>query len=141
MKQVVAALILRKGNILICQRTQHQSMPLKWEFPGGKIEPDEQPKEALCRELEEELGIAAKVDAKVATIRHNYGNGTAIELHFYLVKEYEGEIQNRIFRDVRWVTRQELPEYDFLEADVVLINDLASGRLSLPKAPARHKSR
>lgn len=139
MKQVVAALIVRNGKILICQRTRHQPMPLKWEFPGGKIEPEEQPKEALYRELEEELGILATVGAKVATVQHHYPSGNAVELHFYLVQEYEGEIQNRIFRDVRWVTCQEMPEYDFLEADITLIKDLAAGKLSLPMAPARHK--
>lgn len=131
MKQVVAAMIVRNGKILICQRTRHQTMPLKWEFPGGKIEPDELPKDALCRELEEELGILAKVGAKVATIRHDYGNGTSVELHFYAVEEYAGEIQNRIFKDVRWVERGEMPNYDFLEADVALVRDLAAGRVSL----------
>ena len=59
MKQVVAAIIVRDEQILICQRTRHQPMPLKWEFPGGKVEPDEQPADALRRELDEELGIDA----------------------------------------------------------------------------------
>jgi 8-oxo-dGTP diphosphatase len=131
MKQVVAALILHGGKVLICQRTRHQSMPLKWEFPGGKVERDEQLKDALHRELEEELGILAKIGAKVATIRHQYATGTVVELHFYRVEEYAGEIQNRIFRDVRWVTRQELPDFDFLEADITLIKDLAAGKISL----------
>ena len=106
-------------------------MPLKWEFPGGKVELDESPKDALFRELEEELGIRAKIGAKVATIRHNYGNGTSVELQFYKVDEYAGELQNRIFRDVRWVSPKELPTFDFLEADVVFINKLARGRLKL----------
>lgn len=140
MKQVVAALILRGDKVLICQRSRHQPMPLKWEFPGGKIEPEERPKDALRRELEEELGIRARIGAKVATVRHGYANGNAVELHFYLVDEYEGEIENRIFRDVRWVTLKEMPEYDFLEADVALIKDLANGKLSLPKATGQRKS-
>ena len=57
MKTVAAALIVRDNKILICQRTRHQTMPLKWEFPGGKIEPGEKPEQALVRELEEELGL------------------------------------------------------------------------------------
>ncbi|MCU1256222.1 MAG: hydrolase, partial [Candidatus Angelobacter sp.] len=55
MKQVVAALVVRDGKILICQRTEDQAMPLKWEFPGGKVERDEDLRDALHRELEEEL--------------------------------------------------------------------------------------
>src|SRR5215469_3565416 len=112
MKQVVAALIVRGDKILICQRTPHQSMPLKWEFPGGKIEPEESPTDALRRELDEELGIQAKIGPKVSTIRHHYTNGTAVELHFYVVREYGDEIQNRIFHDVRWVTCEGMLTYD-----------------------------
>ncbi len=127
MKQVVAALMVRNDNeILICQRTKHQPLPLKWEFPGGKIEPSEGPEQALYRELEEELGIHATIGKKVTTIHHNYGKGNAVELHFYLVEQFEGEIVNRIFNDVRWVQRTELPNFDFLEADVGLVKDLAS---------------
>ena len=128
-KQVVAALLLREGKLLICQRTRHQPMPLKWEFPGGKIEPGEQPREALRRELEEELAIRAQIGDEVVRVRHNYKNGGAVELQFFRVEEYEGEIENLVFRDVRWVERAELPQYDFLEADLTLVRDLAAGKL------------
>ena len=131
MKQVVAALIIRDNKILVCQRTRHQTLPLKWEFPGGKIEPDESPEAALRRELEEELGIEAEIGRKVAVIEHRYDNGAAVTLQFFLVERFSGEIQNRIFRDVRWVSREEMPTFDFLEADVVLVRDIAAGRLSL----------
>jgi len=129
MKQVVAALIVREDEILICQRTEHQPLPLKWEFPGGKIEPGEQPAEALARELEEELGIRATIGTKVASLQHSYANGNAVELHFFLVRECEGKIENRIFRDVRWVPLTSLPDYDFLEADLGLVRDIAAGLL------------
>jgi 8-oxo-dGTP diphosphatase len=128
MKQVAAGLIVRESKLLICQRTKHQPMPLKWEFPGGKIEHGEQPTDALRRELEEELGIDAKVGDEVARIKHTYRNGGTIELRFFLVREYAGEVENRIFKDVRWVERVELPAYDFLEADLGLVKDIASGR-------------
>ena len=131
MKQVVAALIVRENKILVCQRTRHQPMPLKWEFPGGKIEPGETAQEALYRELEEELGIRARVGAKIETIRHCYKSGASVELHFFLVEEFSGEIQNRIFRDVRWAEKKDLPGYDFLEADVELVKEIAAGKLSL----------
>jgi 8-oxo-dGTP diphosphatase len=128
-KQVVAALIVRDSRILICQRTEDQAMPLKWEFPGGKVEPDEDLKDALHRELDEELGIDAVIGRKVAAIQHTYASGAALELYFYRVDQFKREIQNRIFHDVRWVDRKELPTYDFLEADVRLVRDLSAGRL------------
>ena len=129
MKHVVAALILKDGKVLVCQRTRHQSMPLKWEFPGGKIEDGEQPRDALRRELEEELGIDARIGEEVARIRHDYKNGGAVELRFYVVNEFTGELENRIFKDVRWAKGSELPKYDFLEADRELVKDLATGKI------------
>ena len=128
-KQVVAALIIRGNTILICQRAEGQAMPFKWEFPGGKVEPDEDLKDALHRELEEELGIDAVIGPKVAAIQHTYAGGNGIELHFYRVDHFEHEIQNRIFRDVRWIDRKELTTYDFLEADTGLVKDLSLGKL------------
>jgi len=129
MKRVVAALIMKDGKVLVCQRTRHQTMPLKWEFPGGKIEEGEQPRDALRRELDEELGIDARIGEEVARIHHQYKSGSSVELRFYVVDQYKGEIENRIFRDVRWSTRSELPSYDFLEADLSLVQDLATGKI------------
>lgn len=129
MKQVVAAFIVQNGKVLVCQRTKHQPMALKWEFPGGKIEEGEQPRDALRRELEEELGIQAVIGDEMVRIRHMYKNGGAIELRFFMVEAFQGEIENRIFSDVRWVGRQDLPEYDFLEADAGLVKDIAAGKI------------
>ena len=129
MKRVVAALILRDDKVLVCQRTRHQTMPLKWEFPGGKIESGEQPRDALRRELDEELGIDATIGEEVARIRHDYKNGAAVELRFYAVREYRGEIENRIFKDMRWARPSELPALDFLEADLGLVRNLAEGKI------------
>ena len=129
MKQVVAALIVRDGKVLICQRAQDQPMALKWEFPGGKIEPGEQEAAALRRELEEELGISATIGEKVTSIQHHYRKGGAVELHFYRVQEYEGEMENKIFAQIRWVDRRSLPDFDFLEADRDLVRQLANGQL------------
>ena len=128
-KRVAAAFILQLGKILICQRTRHQPFPLKWEFPGGKIEAGETPRNALRRELEEELGIDAKIGDEVSRIRHTYARGGTVELRFFLVEEFAGEIENRIFKDVRWVARKELPNFDFLEADAGLVEDIARGEI------------
>jgi 8-oxo-dGTP diphosphatase len=129
MKRVVAALIFKDGRVLVCQRTRHQTMPLKWEFPGGKIEEGEQPRAALHRELDEELGIDAKIGEEVSRIVHEYPGGGSVELRFFVVREYHGKIENRIFRDVQWSLRSELPSYDFLEADLKLVRDLADGKI------------
>jgi len=129
MKRVVAALIVKNGKLLVCQRTRHQTMPLKWEFPGGKIEEGEQPRYALRRELEEELGILATVGDEVKRIQHEYPNGGMVELRFFVVRDYQREIENRIFRDIQWAEPKELPKYDFLEADLTLVQDLVAGKL------------
>ena len=133
MRFVVAALILRAREsgteVLICQRKPDQPMSLKWEFPGGKIEPGEGPEAALARELDEELGISAVISERVARVRHKYRNGGAVDLQFFAVREFGGEIENRIFNDVRWASMESLPEYDFLAADLGLIQDLSEGKL------------
>lgn len=137
LRLVVAALMLRKPlsgttealEVLICQRKPNEPMSLKWEFPGGKIEPGETAEEALARELNEELGIDATIGRRVAQVRHKYRNGGAIDLQFFIVNEYRGTPENRIFNDIRWSPLVSLPEYDFLAADIGLVRDLANGRL------------
>ena len=129
MTRVVAGLLLRGSEILICQRTRHQNMPLKWEFPGGKIETGEQPRDALRRELQEELGIDAEIGDEVVRITHTYESGISVELRFFVVSSFAGELENRIFNDIRWVHRSALPSFDFLEADEPVVRDLAAGKL------------
>jgi 8-oxo-dGTP diphosphatase len=137
LRLVVAALMLRKAQqgaegemeILICQRKPNEPMSLKWEFPGGKIEPGETAEQALVRELNEELGIDALIGRRVAQVRHNYRNGGAIDLQFFVVSEFQGDLENRIFNEIRWSSLVALPKYDFLAADLGLVRDLADGRL------------
>ena len=133
LRLVVAALILREATdgieVLVCQRKPDQPMSLKWEFPGGKIEPGERAEDALARELDEELGISAMIGRRVARVRHKYRNGGAIDLQFFVVREFSGALENRIFNDIQWANLRSLPGYDFLAADLGLIRDLSEGKL------------
>ena len=137
LRLVVVALILRQAStengggteVLVCQHRPDQPMSLKWEFPGGKIEPGETPEQALSRELDEELGIAAVIGPRVAQLRHRYRNGGAVDLQFFTVRDYAGELNNRIFNEIRWSSLAALPTYDFLAADFGLIRDLSEGKL------------
>jgi 8-oxo-dGTP diphosphatase len=126
---VAAALIVREGKVLIGQRRPDQPMASQWEFPGGKIEAGESPEQALVRELEEELGIHAVIGPHITHIRHNYRHGGAVDLQFFAVHEFSGEIVNRIYNEVRWTKLEDLPGYEFLAADRGLIRDLAEGKL------------
>jgi 8-oxo-dGTP diphosphatase len=128
-KHVVAGILVRDDEILCCQRTAHQALPLKWEFPGGKIEHGETPQQALRRELDEELGIDAEIGRQVAAVDHTYVNGNSVQLQFFKVKRFERELENRIFEDIRWVKRKELPQLDFLDADREIVRRLAAGNL------------
>ncbi len=128
-RYVAAGLILRGNEVLICQRRPDQAMALKWEFPGGKMEPGESPEEALVRELNEELGIKATVGTLIAHVRHAYRNGSSVDLQFFAVHQFEGEITNHIFNELRWCNLRDLPTYDFLTADRGLVRDLAAGKL------------
>lgn len=125
MQIVVAAVIERDGLILIGQRKPGKWHALKWEFPGGKVEPGEAPAAALARELDEELGIRAEIGQGIADYEYQYPGRSAIRLIFCRVTRFSGEIQNREYHDLRWEKPELLPEYDFLEGDVDFVRSLA----------------
>ncbi len=123
---VVAAVIEREGRILVCQRAENDSHPLKWEFPGGKVRPGEHPREALHRELLEELGVEAEIGEELARYRWQYPGKQPIELLFYRARLREGEPQNRVFAEIRWEEPRRLAALDFLEADKDFVRRLVS---------------
>jgi len=117
MTQVVAAVLEREGRILICRRMPHQSHPLKWEFPGGKVEAGETPADALARELHEELDITGAAGEEITRYEFVYPGKPAVLLIFLRVTSYSGEPRNLIFHEIRWEPAANLGAFDFLEGD------------------------
>jgi len=129
---VAAALLFDRGRLLICQRSPRGPFPNQWEFPGGKVEPGEAPRDALARELAEELGITAEIGSEVWRTDHQYPGHPPVRLHFFSVRRYSGVPENRVFQEILWVSVQDLTQYDFLEANRPLVERLQSGALRLP---------
>ena len=125
MTTVVAALIERDGRILIAQRKRTGQHPLKWEFPGGKVEPGEIPENGLVRELEEELGIRARIGDEIGRYEFQYQGRWPIMLMFYRVTEFSGEPKNLAFEQILWAPRERLGDYDFLEGDAEFLSQYA----------------
>lgn len=139
---VVAALIERGGQILIGQRAMGDWNQLKWEFPGGKIEPHESPREALRRELREELAIEAEIGDEITRYEFQYPGKAPIQLIFFRVTQFSGEPRNIVFHDIRWESAAEFPHYTFLDGDVDFVRRLARGEFPTIGAPSTpHRSR
>ncbi len=121
---VVAGLIVQDCHLLVCQRHETSVFPLKWEFPGGKVEQGERYEDALKRELKEELGIQIHDPVEIFSRRHVYPGASEVSLRFFRVTRFQGEVRNRVFQQIRWVRVAELPRLDFLEGDLPLIAKL-----------------
>jgi 8-oxo-dGTP diphosphatase len=124
MTTVVAGILEREDEILICRRRADQAHPLKWEFPGGKVEAVESPGEALLRELREELGIDAEPGSEMTRYEFAYPGKNAILLIFFRVTGWRGAVENRIFAEIVWERAERLREYDFLEGDLPFLDSL-----------------
>jgi 8-oxo-dGTP diphosphatase len=128
---VLAAVIERADRrILIGQRRRADTSPLKWEFPGGKLRPDEKPEEALARELHEELGATLQGCVEIGRVQHAYSGGAGqLEIRFYAAEIADTNIQPKCFEQIAWVLPRELGEYDFLDANRPLIAQIATGKV------------
>jgi 8-oxo-dGTP diphosphatase len=129
--RVAAGLIVHGDRLLVCQRKAGGPFPLKWEFPGGKLEESEGPLEGLRRELKEELDVEVLSAREIFRHSHRYPDAPAVELIFFHVGEYRGAPVNRVFQNIRWAALAELDKIDFLDGDLPLIEKLA--REGLPK--------
>jgi 8-oxo-dGTP diphosphatase len=116
-------MIERDGKYLITQRPAHATLPLLWEFPGGRVEPGESDQEALARELGEEMGISVAVGARVIHVEHAY-ESYDIDFCVYRCQHTGGAIQHIRVHDHRWVRPDELDSYEFPAADEKTIGKL-----------------
>ena len=125
MQKVTAAIIEKEGKILIARRKKGDSMADKWEFPGGEIESNETPEECLKRELFEEFGVETRVEDFIGSSQF-LSSPQPIELLAYKVFHLSGEFKPAAHQEIRWVLPSELNDYDFAEADRMIIKKLLS---------------
>ena len=121
MTTVVAGILRRDARVLVCRRPEGKQHPLKWEFPGGKVEPGEAPAAALSRELREELDIDAVIGREIDRYEYAYPGRPPIVLVFFEVEEFSGDPRNLAFHEIRWEAPARLAAYDFLEGDTAFL--------------------
>jgi len=121
--EVVAALIWDDGRFLICQRPPHKARGLLWEFVGGKVESGETMEQALVRECLEELDITVDVADVFMEVIHEYPDLT-VHLTLFNASIRHGEPKMLEHVDIRWITPDEIPEYDFCPADTEILEQI-----------------
>jgi 8-oxo-dGTP diphosphatase len=129
---VVCAVIEKDGFVLCAQRSEHMVLPLKWEFPGGKIEPGEDEKAALMREIHEELNTSIVILERMPEHVHVYTPEKEIRLIPYRCELAVGAILHaREHEELRWVSKSDLLALDWAEADIPIVHDVMDLRSSL----------
>ena len=123
MIEVVAALIWQGDRFMACQRPAHKARGLQWEFVGGKVEPGETKEQALIRECREELAVTVEVGDVSMDVVHTYPDLT-VHLTLFHASIAEGIPQKLEHCDIRWITVEEIQEYDFCPADQVILDRL-----------------
>lgn len=121
--EVVAALIWNGDKFLICQRPAHKVRGLLWEFVGGKVEPGETKEQALIRECREELAVTLSVDEVFMEVDHEYPD-LNVHLTLFNAAISEGTPRMLEHNDSRWITAEEIPQYEFCPADETILKKL-----------------
>ena len=124
---VAGALFDADGRVLIAQRPAGKALAGRWEFPGGKLEPGEDPRAGLERELREELGVEVRAAHRLLRYTHDYP-GRTVDLDFWNVTGWTGTPHGREGQALKWVRPDQLPHEDILEADAPMIDALLAGR-------------
>lgn len=120
MTEVVAALIWEGDRFMICQRPAHKARGLMWEFVGGKVEPGETKQQALVRECREELAVELSVGDEFMAVTHEYPDLT-VHLTLFNARIAAGVPQKLEHNDIRWITVDEIDEFDFCPADTEIL--------------------
>jgi 8-oxo-dGTP diphosphatase len=120
---VAGALCDARGRVLIAQRPKLKHMAGRWEFPGGKVGPEESEHQALVRELREELGIEARDAQFCLRLTHAYPD-RRVQLSCWIVRDFSGEPRGLDGQQLKWVPAAELSREDILEADAPFIEAL-----------------
>ena len=123
MTEVVAALIWDENRFLACQRPAHKARGLLWEFVGGKVEPGESKEQALIRECQEELAVTVAVRDVFMEVEHVYPDLT-VHLTLFNASIAEGVPQKIEHNDLRWITVEEIDQYEFCPADEEILRRL-----------------
>jgi len=123
MVQVTAAILINDNKVFIARRSQKDALPGKWEFPGGKLEPDETPEQCLQREIMEEFGVEIRIDRYFGSSIFEYKERKMELLGFrgaMLQKDYSLNVHD----EAKWVEINQLTDYDFASADIPFVEKL-----------------
>ncbi len=122
MIHVACAIIEKDQQILICQRSAHQKLPLKWEFPGGKQELNETLEECLIREVKEEINLDIEINQSLSKVEYHYPD-FSLTLYPYICSITSGELKNLEHEQILWVDPTDLFRYDWANADLPIIEE------------------
>ena len=128
MIKVVAALLKKNEKFLIARRKKGKHLEFKWEYPGGKVENNEDEKSALKRELKEEFDISSNVGDFITESHYNYED-ISINLRLYLIDDFSGDFSLKDHDKIEWISIKEINNFDFAPADIPINNYLVKNGL------------
>jgi len=123
MIEVTCAIVEYNSKVLVAQRSEKMALPLKWEFPGGKIEKDETAEACLIREILEELHINIKITKQLNSNTHQYSETKIIKLIPFICELVSGDIKLTEHANFLWLSKNELVTVDWAEADIPILNE------------------
>jgi len=126
--KVTAAILVKDNKIIIAKRGPNDRLANKWEFPGGKVENNETPEQCLKREMKEEFDIDVSVGEYLGSSIFHYDH-ISIELMAYRTYWENGEIDLKDHDDFKWISLEQLVEFDFAPADMVFVKNLKNGKI------------